>query len=195
MNAMQQVSLEPQPMQIIVTVEQAAVRLADEGIPVRAIARSLKTPSDEIYDILKEAILTGTLLELPVDDWPPGSKRNKRAALQGTPLEDDETFQFACARVFKVTRLEIALLSVLLKRSQATKEQLHSAAKQSRAGEPQEDTEPKLVDVVICHMRKKLKPLGIAIETVWGIGYLITAAHRTLALDMLQAAALESHSV
>lgn len=196
MNAhMQVVSLEPQPVMPIVTVDQAAIRLADEGIPVRAIARSLKTPSDEIYDILKDAILSGQLIELPVDDWPPGSKRNKRAGLQGTPLEDEESFNFACARVFKVTRLEISVLSILLKRAQATKDQLHHAIKQTRPGEDREEIDPKIVDVVICHMRKKFREHNIKIETVWGIGYLISASNRERALALLQAAAVESNSV
>lgn len=191
MNAIAPDNLEPQPLMAIVTITQAAVRLADEGIPVRAIARSLKTPSDEIYDILKDAVLTGTLIELPVDDWPPGSKRSKRHALQGTPLEDEETFQFACVRAFKVTRLEVSVLSLLLKRAQATKEQLHHAIKQTRPGENRDEIDPKIVDVVICHMRKKLKDHKIRIETVWGLGYLIPTADREKALALITKAALE----
>lgn len=35
-------------------------------------------------------------------------------------------------------------------------------------------TEPKIVDVFICKMRKKLKPYGVAFETQWGSGYFMT---------------------
>jgi len=191
MNALAQVSLEPQPVMQIAAIDQTAIRLADEGIPVRAIARSLKTPSEDIYEILKEAILTGALIELPKDDWPPGSRRSKRSVFNGDPLDNEETFQFACARAFKITRLESAILSLLLKRAQATREQLHHAIKQPRPGQNREETEPKIVDVVICHMRKKLKPHDIKIETVWGIGYLITATDRERAITILTEATME----
>ena len=186
MNAHMQVSLEPQPVTTIVAVEQAAIRLADEGIPVRAIARSLKTPSEDIYDILKDAILTGTLIELPVDDWPPGVRRNKRASLTVT-VEDDAGFQFACTRAFKVTKLEIAVLSFLLNRPQATKDQLYHTIKQTRPGENRDDIEPKIVDVVICHLRKKLRhPHAITIETIYGTGYLIPVEDRRRALAIVK---------
>jgi len=35
----------------------------------------------------------------------------------------------------------------------------------------QEEPELKIIDVFICKLRKKLKPLGISIDTVWGRGY------------------------
>jgi DNA-binding response OmpR family regulator len=180
-----QVSLPPQPAAPIVVVEHAAIRLADEGIPVRAIARSLKTPSDEIYEILHDAIATGLLLEMPKDDWPVGSSRANRISFNGSPLEDEEAFMFACARAFKVTKLEVAVLTILLKRAQATKEQLHHAIKQSRPGAEREEIDPKIVDVVICHLRKKLKDQQVQIQTVWGIGYLISLTDRERAVALL----------
>ena len=35
------------------------------------------------------------------------------------------------------------------------------------------DTEPgsKILDVLVCHMRKRLRPIGVEIETIWGFGY------------------------
>ncbi|PSM18237.1 helix-turn-helix domain-containing protein [Nitratireductor sp. StC3] len=36
-----------------------------------------------------------------------------------------------------------------------------------------ETPESKIVDVYICKARRKLSPLGIEIETVWGRGYLM----------------------
>lgn len=34
-----------------------------------------------------------------------------------------------------------------------------------------EDPEIKIVDVFICKLRKKLKPFGVSIGTIWGQGY------------------------
>jgi DNA-binding response OmpR family regulator len=56
-----------------------------------------------------------------------------------------------------------------------TKEQLLSD------GYWQADEEPeiKIIDVWVCKLRKKLRPLGVNIETVWGRGYrLVMAAAR-----------------
>lgn len=36
-----------------------------------------------------------------------------------------------------------------------------------------EEVEPKILDVYVCKLRKRLEPLGIRIETVWGSGYRI----------------------
>lgn len=68
-----------------------------------------------------------------------------------------------------LTRQEFDILEAL--RSAAprmmTKEALLAALYQLRSDEP----EIKIIDVWICKLRKKLKPLGVNIETVWGRGY------------------------
>ena len=33
------------------------------------------------------------------------------------------------------------------------------------------EPQPKVIDVYICHLRRKLKGSGFAVETVWGLGY------------------------
>jgi DNA-binding response OmpR family regulator len=162
-----------------------AVRLADEGVPVRAIARATRTPSGDIYEILREALASGSIVEIPKDDWPPGSQRASRTAFNGTPYESDEVLKLGCARVFKATKLEAAFLSVMLKRNEVTKAQLHIVIEQCRASEHRDETDVKMVDVIICKLRKKLTPHNITIETVWGIGYLIPVAARERAMTML----------
>lgn len=169
----------PSPLHIV------AIRLADEGIPVRAIARSIKLPSDEVYEALNEAIAMGTILEMPKDDWPLGSSRGSRTAFMGTPLEQEEALTFACARYFKATPLEAALLVVLLKRNELTKEQLHAVVENNRPSPGRDETDPKIVDVIVCHLRKKLKAFQIEITTVRGMGYFIAPASRDRAVAQL----------
>ena len=60
-------------------VDAIAVRLADEGVPLRAIARATNTPSDQLRTKLREARDEGRLLDLPKEDWPPGFPRDQRA--------------------------------------------------------------------------------------------------------------------
>lgn len=52
----------------------------------------------------------------------------------------------------------------------ATKDRLHSASAFSTEEEP--ETAIKIVDVIVCKLRKKLAAVGVEpIETVWGRGY------------------------
>lgn len=152
---------------------------------MRAIARAIKQSSGDVYEWLRDALASGQIVELPKDDWPPGSRRGSRTAFNGTPLESDDNLKFACARLFKATRLEAAILAVLLKRAEVTKAQLHLVIEQNRPSENREETDPKMVDVVICHLRKKLKKHDLKIETIWGLGYSMSVEHREIAQAML----------
>lgn len=171
----------------VIAGQTVAIRMADEGIPVRAIARALKISSSDVYETLRDALAAGSIVEMPKNDWPIGSQRSMRTAFNGTPLEDEEALKFACARCFKATKLEAAILAVMLRRNEVTKQQLHIVIEQNRQTEGRDETDPKMVDVLICHLRKKLKPHKIIIETVWGIGYLIPVAFRDIAVAKLSA--------
>lgn len=164
----------------------AAVRMADEGIPVRAIARTLTTPSADIYELLREAIDQGTILEMPRDEWPQGSVRSTRTLFIGSPLEKDEDLRLACASFFKASPLEAAMLALMLRRDTVTKSQLHTVIENTRANpQGKEVTDIKMVDVLICKLRKKLKTHDLYIETMWGHGYAIGKAHRETAVALL----------
>jgi hypothetical protein len=182
MNALTLVELDPSCVPLLHAV---AVRLADEGMPVRAIARSVRLPSEDVYEVIRDAIYRGTITEMPKDDWPIGSTRVSRNAFHGTALDNEDALKFACARYFKATRLEAAILAVMLKRSEVTKQQLHLVIEQNRPGENRDETDPKMVDVIICHLRKKLRKVDIVIETIWGIGYSISSAGRERAVAIL----------
>jgi hypothetical protein len=161
-----------------------AVRLADEGIPVLAIARATKLPSTDIYQALRTAVAQGFILEMPRDDWPPGSKRADRLALAGTPLENEEDLKCACTRYFKTSPLEAAMLGLMLKRDEVTKVQLHAVIEANRPP-GKEITEIKMVDVMICKLRKKLAVHAVSIATMWGVGYFISRADREKAIKVL----------
>jgi len=176
------ISPEPPPH-----VLAAVIKLADEGIPVRAIARALAIPSSELYEILKFALEEGRIIELPKDDWPVGSARAQRAIYAGTILENEETVKSLCIKLFKATRQQAAVLAVMLKRAELTKAQIHTILQENRPSTSREPTDQKMVDVVVFHIRKKLKPHGIDIETVWGTGYLISPKHRDAAIKLLEA--------
>lgn len=166
-----------------------ALRMADEGIPVRSIARSLKMPSGDVYELLREALARGEIVEIPRDDWPPGATRSNRPSVASPPFPNDEDLKTACAIHYRATRLEAAILAVLLKRNTLTKQQLHLVIEQNRPSPGLPETDEKMVDVVICHLRKKLKAHPLVIETIWGIGYMIPIDHRERTLALLSGVA------
>lgn len=171
---------------ITTLVYDVAVRMADEGIPVRAIARATHLPSEDVYQALRDAIARGSIVEMPKDDWPPGSNRSTRSPFNGTHLESEDALRTACTRYFNASPLEAAMLALMLKRDEVTKEQLHAVIENARPP-GREITEIKMVDVMICKLRKKLKPRDIEVKTMWGLGYYIARIHRDRAISLLLA--------
>ena len=43
----------------------------------------------------------------------------------------------------------------------------------------------KMIDVVICGIRRRMKPLNIAIDTIWGVGYSMKPPSREAAMAYL----------
>lgn len=83
--------------------------------------------------------------------------------------------------VLGLTSHEAKLFGFLLKREIATKEQAMHAL---YGHLPNSDVEIKIVDVFVCKARKKLKPHGIEIETVWGRGYRIPPSSKAIAATL-----------
>lgn len=165
---------------------QVAIRLADEGVPVRAIARATKVESEQVRDHLMDAVAAGMLLDLPRDDWTIGVPRNKRQPAGARPivLDDSDLTVLNVVRTFKLTQQQAALFITLLKRREVTRAMLHSVI-EARRPEPKVPTDQKIVDVVICKLRKKIEPFGLTIKTVWSCGYLMSADHQKKALQIL----------
>lgn len=166
-------------------------RLAHEGVPVRAIARSFTMPSEVVRESLQYAVSIGTIVAVPKDDWPPKQTREQHAPQAAAALDDNDML-IGCQRALRLTRLEASFMVVFLKRNEADKTTLHAVNEQQRSyrgtrPNNTEPTDPKIVDVVICKMRKKLKEFGIQINTLWGAGYFISPEHRTIAFNLIGA--------
>ena len=68
----------------------------------------------------------------------------------------------------KLTYSERMLLGSLMRRHRVTKDQMMTMLYADR---PDEEPGPKILDVMICKMRKKLSPHGVEIRTIYGAGY------------------------
>lgn len=177
----------PQPPLKIISLEDAAINLADEGVPVRAIARSTKMTGEELYEVFKQAVADGKLIELPKDDWPPGSRRSGRNSANAPLLNlPDEVLHLACTQVFGVTRTQAAVVVAILRRPELTKDQIHNVIESARRP-GSEPTQVKMIDVMVCHIRKRFKERSIQLTTIWGIGYALQPEQRSKALAMLTA--------
>lgn len=173
-----------------------ATRLAFEGVPVRVIARGFELPSELVRDSLRKAISMGSIIELPPEDWPPTARRADHLPAN-VAKETEKDMRILCGRVFKLTGLQSAFMLVLLKKDLADKDTLHHVIEQQRLTrvhrpDNPEETDPKMVDVVICLLRKRLKPFNITISTCWGDGYYLKAADRKKANDMIEALVQEN---
>lgn len=167
-----------------------AVRLADEGVPINVIARGLRQPAENVRESLFDALHSGAIVEMPRADWPPTAKRADRLPTTFEKQISDEDLFEACKRVFKVTGLQATVLSVLIRKDHAEKETIHNAIERkrfSRQSKPHnmDATDPKMVDVVICNLRKKLKLFDIVIKTSWGSGYYMETGDRKKAKALL----------
>ncbi len=92
-----------------------------------------------------------------------------------------EAILMECERLpveWALTQQEARVFGVLVNRELATKDAVMAALYSDRPGEEGE-VEPKIVDVFVCKIRKKLKPFGLTIQTVWGQGYALDAATRS----------------
>lgn len=166
------------------TLAPIAGRAANEGLPVLCIARLLAKPSEQVYGSLHRLLGAGVICEIPRPDWPPTAKNADRLPQE---VKSPADLQFACIKFFKLTPLEGAFISLLLRVDHADKMMLHRAVEAqrfSRAQQPDsmEATDPKMVDVMICKLRKKLKDarpeFDNAITTLWGAGYYIDAVSK-----------------
>ncbi|MGU3666136.1 helix-turn-helix domain-containing protein [Methylobacterium sp. A49B] len=96
-----------------------------------------------------------------------------------------------CARLpmeWGLTQQETRVFGALVNRELATKDTVMAALYSDRAG-AEGEVEPKIVDVFVCKIRKKLKPFGVEIRTVWGQGYTLDPETRAAYRQASKAAA------
>jgi len=87
--------------------------------------------------------------------------------------EFDRSFTVA----FGLTGGENQILSCLLARENATKEQIMHEIYANRIDDA---PQTKIIDVYVCKLRKKLKKHGVDIATAWGSGYYMTKEMKDL---------------
>jgi two-component system cell cycle response regulator CtrA len=92
-------------------------------------------------------------------------------------MEDTFGLNDACHYAWLgLTAFESRILAILVRNTMATRDQIMFALYEGR---PEAyDRDPKILDVYCCHLRKKLAPIGVTIENVWGRGKRIPPADK-----------------
>jgi DNA-binding response OmpR family regulator len=74
-----------------------------------------------------------------------------------------------------LTPSQAGIMRLLIKRGTATYAACMAALYSDRVAQP----DVKIISVFILRMRKKLKPFGVEIRTLWGVGYALDEATRS----------------
>jgi two-component system, cell cycle response regulator CtrA len=85
--------------------------------------------------------------------------------------------------MFGLTTQEAVIFGVLLA-NRAPRRSTFMAAIYSD-GAYDDEAEEKIIDVMICKMRKKLEPFGITINTNWGEGFFMSEESKAKARDLM----------
>ena len=92
--------------------------------------------------------------------------------------------EWEAPREFKLTPLEQFLVATLIAANgRACSEDFLIEATRAARHTYRQNPTSNLIASKICHTRSKLKPFGITIETVWGLGFRITIEMRERILN------------
>jgi len=158
------------------------INLAYEGVPQRAIARALQLPANEVGEVVAGAVARGIIVRPSESEWPQGSRAPRHPSFAGPPV-DEARLLIAATQSLALTKTQAALFLALVRRKFCTKEILHDIV-ESRRWAHSTPTDRKIVGVMICSIRKRLKGRYI-IQTVQGSGYFIQDDDRRRAAEHL----------
>jgi hypothetical protein len=158
------------------------INLAYEGVPQRAIARALQLPANEVREVVADAVARGIIVRPSESEWPRGSCTPRHPAFAGPPI-DEGALLAAATQSLALTKTQAAFFLALVRRKFCTNEILHGII-DSRRRTRSTSTNHKIVGVMICSIRKRLRG-RYTIQTVQGSGYFIPDDDRRRAAEHL----------
>jgi hypothetical protein len=158
------------------------INLTYEGVPQRAIARALQLSAHEVGEVVADAVARGMIVQPSESEWPQGSRAPRHPAFAGPPV-DEATLWIAATQSLALTKTQAALFLALVRRKFCTKEILHDVV-ESRRWAHSTPTDRKIVGVMICSIRKRLRG-RYTVQTVQGSGYFIQDDDRRRAAEHL----------
>src|SRR5215831_7495321 len=101
------------------------IRLANEGVPVQAIARATGWPYAELLPQLQTAQSNGDLVAIPAVDWPAGYPREQKLLhLSRAVANSKADLEVTIRRVFGLSERPAQILLLLLQHPQVPRERI-----------------------------------------------------------------------
>jgi two-component system cell cycle response regulator CtrA len=110
-------------------------------------------------------------------------EENEELRARVAMLEESLGVGWSMPRALVLSPKEERLLAALFKRGRLTRDGAWTAMYHDSLGEY---PEPKIIDVFLCRLRKKLKPFGMEIVTVTGRGFEIPESTRETLKQMIE---------
>lgn len=102
---------------------------------------------------------------------------NERLRDELETLKSNLGMDFVAPLEFRLTPHETKILGRLMKGGPVNKRSLMDCVYTKGIDD---EPEIKIVDVFVCKMRKKVKPFGMEIKTIWGVGYQLSPDSKAL---------------
>lgn len=179
-----------QPRETKRLASDVVVAFAHYGIAIETMGRALQLPFDYVSGICQRAINRGNLQRMPPQTADDKRSANLQEVVHLRLLLDDaratirDLSQNArlgasdlFVGIFDLTKSEAAVLGAIVTRGQLSRLALYDMVFGLRS--ENEQPEPKIIDVFVCKVRKKLKRHApdVAIQTNWGAGYFMSPEH------------------
>lgn len=165
------------------------IRFAQQGVAIDTMAHALMVPVESVTRICQRAKEIGHIVGMPPEKNETAADRKLALRTEVVNLreqlidardiiaelrEPKREIAFDYERVAHFTRYELQMLVALATAASGmSKERLYNELYGARhLGEM---PEPKIIDVFICKLRRKLLPFGVTISTRWGHGYFMDA--------------------
>jgi DNA-binding response OmpR family regulator len=156
-----------------------AIRLANEGVPVQAIARATGWSYADLYAQLQTAQAEGSLVDLPAVDWPAGySREQKLLHLSHSVLNNKADLEKAIRRVFHIPPRLAQILLLLLQQPEVHRDRLAQLTYATTGLS-------NVTSVHVSYLRSKLQKFGLTVQTVYGYGYRMPPEHQRKALNLI----------
>jgi hypothetical protein len=175
----------PEPLPRTKELSQLAIKLADEGVPVRAIARAMGVSLADLREQFDEALLEGRILTTPRTDWPPRLQPSNQLPISKLSGIEERVLLGAVMRTFGTTECQSRLLLALIRRHELTREELHEVYNWRNGREV--NTQMKILDVQFLRLKEALRRFDLNIETLWGFGRRMSWDDRKKAFALLLA--------
>jgi DNA-binding response OmpR family regulator len=156
-----------------------AIRLANEGVPVQAIARATGWSYADVHAQLQTAQSDGSLVAIPCADWPAGYTREQKLLhLSHSVLNNKADLEKAIHRVFHIPPRLAQILLLLLQHPEVHRDRFAHLTYATTGLS-------NVTAVHVSYLRGKLQKFGLTVQTIYGYGYRMSPEHQRKALNLI----------